>query len=115
MTPATLLAGVAGTAIRSSVASDALAHSGDFSPYTPINVAPVGVNLGEIFKDMSQGPPQNGGTPVSMQWPISSFSTGSPLLDKALDPEGNNDVSMPLYIGAGVILIGAAAYYLVRK
>ena len=109
------LAGLAAAAMKSSAASDALAQSGDFSPYTPINIAPVGVNLGEIFKDMSSGPPQNGGTPVSMQWPVSSFSTGSPMLDAALDPEGNNDVSMPLYITAGIISIGSIAYFLVRK
>ena len=112
---ADLFANLVGTALGASTASDALAQSGSFSPYTPINVAPVGVNLGEIFKDMSSGPPQNGGTPISMQWPISSFGTSSPLLDAVLDPEGNNDVSMPIFIAAGVIGVGAAIYYLARR
>jgi hypothetical protein len=111
---ATALAAVAGAAAKSEAAAPA-ARPDVFSPYQPINIAPVGVNLGEIFKDMSTGPPENGGTPVSMSWPISSFGSSSPMLDAVLDPEGNNDVSMPVFIVAGLVVAGSVGYYLMRK
>lgn len=74
------LLGIRGGPIASSASS-----IGDttFSPRTPINVQPVGVNIGEILKGPNSGAATNGGQPLSAELGRPSnyrTSTGAQIL-----------------------------------
>ena len=76
------------------------------SDRSPINIAPVGVNLGAILQPVSQGSPENGGIGADY------FSRYSGVYghSKASDITGSNLLPWIIAAGAGVI----ALVFLVR-
>lgn len=63
----------------------------DFSPTSPINVAPVGVNLGEIIKGYEQGGVTNGGSGARLPSRYASqYVSGNNNIPADSKEDGNN-------------------------
>jgi len=81
-----------------------------FSPYQPINVAPVGVNIGEILASQNSGSAVNGGTPVNIPYDLGWNSGGATALVKA---KAADSIDLLPWIVVGSV--SASALYLVLR
>lgn len=105
------IASAIGQAAMSPDPGAAIAATPDqFSPHQPISVAPVGVNLGEIIKEMNSGSATNGGQPISIPYNLgwTSQATESGQIANTLPKNaatGSQDASLPL----ALIAVGSVA------
>ena len=82
-----------------------------FNPNTPINVAPVGVNLGEILKGYEQGSSVNGGSGarIPSRYAQKFMDNAAPSV-----PAKSPGLSVsPILIG-GLVATGLVGYLLLR-
>lgn len=77
----------------SSAAQSALADR------SPINIAPVGFNLGAILQPMNQGGPENGGSGMDFM----NRYTGQIAGRQASDPDGINWTAIAIIGGVGAV------------
>lgn len=69
-----------------------------FNDRSFVNVAPVGVNLGEILREMNSGPPENGGLGISLQSPVLEANVGAAVPRRV-------DIATVAIIGGGLIVL----------
>jgi len=78
---------------------------------TPINVCPIGVNLGEILRPYNEGSVTNGGYGLEIP---SRYATLGNQTVASLIPTGDAPMLSPMFLGAlGVGVIGL--YFLMRR
>lgn len=80
----------------SSAAQSALADR------SPINIAPIGFNLGEILQPISQGSPENGGIGADF---MSRYSGASKQNLSASDIRSSNLLPILMIGGAGLMAL----------
>lgn len=84
--------------------------SGPVSARTPVSIAPIGVNFGEIIQPMNQSSPETGG--YGIQFPSRYQTTGySPASLGLSMPEG---ASPFLLIGLALAL-GLGAFFFIKR
>lgn len=84
----------------------------DFSPTSPINVAPVGVNLGEIIKGYEQGGVTNGGSGARIPSRYASqYVQGNSNIPANQKTKGNNE----LLIVGGISAATLGLFYFLFK
>ena len=76
------------------------------SDRSPINIAPIGFNLGEILQPINQGSPENGGVGADFMQRYAGGITGRTAKDVGKTP-------WLLYTGVG--LIGLTILYMVAR
>jgi len=84
----------------------------EFNPNTPINVAPVGLNLGEILKGYDQGAATNGGSGARMPSRYARQFIDNAAPSVPTQRQTGFSVS-PVMIG-GVVALGLVTYLIVR-
>lgn len=122
------LAGLAGAAGSASPAGAGLAaasalagaaaggpSSAELTGRLSINIAPTGLNLGEVLNQFNQGAPTNGGSGVPSQsrW-FNSARTSNLSLGRPAGPLAGLDMNVIL-IGAAVSIAGIAGIFLLRR
>lgn len=110
--PVAAIAGAASSAFGAMSPAPGAPQS--FNPNTPINVAPVGVNLGEILKGYEQGSAVNGGSGANIPSRYAQqFMDNAANNVPAKEEPGNGNGQMLLITGIA-IAGGLAAYWIMR-
>ena len=99
------LAGSVGAGGGASLSMPSSATS-SLSDRSPINIAPIGFNLGAILQPMGQGSPENGGAGADFMARYSGQVAGR----KASDAKGSNLMPWIMLGGAGLV----ALFFLIR-
>lgn len=85
----------------------------NFSPVSSINVAPVGVNLGEILKGYDQGGVTNGGMGANIP---SRYTQQYLEGNKNFPAESQDDGTMNmLFWGGGALAALGVTYFILKK
>lgn len=92
------LAGSVGAGGGASLSMPSSATS-SLSDRSPINIAPIGFNLGAILQPMGQGSPENGGVGADFMARYSGQVAGR----KSTDPNGINWTMLAIVGAVGVI------------
>ena len=94
------LAGSVGAGGGASLSMPSSATS-SLSDRSPINIAPIGFNLGAILQPMGQGSPENGGAGADFMARYSGQVAGR----NASDAKGSNLMPWIIACGAGVVAL----------
>jgi hypothetical protein len=83
----------------------------EFNPNSPINVAPVGLNLGEILKGYEQGSATNGGSGARLpsRYAQQFMQNAAPNI-----PTQSPGFSVSPVVLGGVVALGVVTYLIMR-
>lgn len=104
----------AGMAPQVTGASAAMPTPMSFNPTSPINVAPVGVNLGEILKGYEQGSASNGGSGARIPSRYTLRGDNQALDVLPASSSAPKSASPGVIVGVSVAAMGLA-WYIFRK
>ena len=85
----------------------------NFNPVSPINVAPVGVNLGEITKGYEQGGVTNGGSGANLPSRYAQrYTSGNVNIPAESDTNATGNI---VFWGGVAAVVGLGAFIFMKK
>lgn len=99
------------TAGQNAAAETLMAAPSSVAGRNPINIAPVGVNLGAVIAPFNEGSPENGGFGVDMTSRLLPVQAGDVYFSKDKNPTGEPLNIFPYAIFASA---GLLAYLILR-